>query len=1072
MASSRSVYTCARAALALLAALMTATVASAATITVPAGGDLQAALNAARPGDTILLAPGATYVGNFELPVHGGTTYVTLRTGGDPALLPGDGVRVTPQDAPSLAKLQSPNSAPALDTKAGAAYWRVTLVEFPANKNGSGDIVALGDATATQNALTLVPHHLILDRVYIHGDPVFGQKRGIALNSAETTIINSHVSDIRSISQDSQAIGGWNGPGPFRIENNYLEAAGEVFILGGDDPKIAGLVPSNLTFRGNLVTRPASWKSPLLVTPGGVTSSAGTGGTLAAGTYGYRVVARKPVGINMATSARSSEVQATVVAGGKVTVRWTAVSGATEYRVYGRTAGGQTMYWRTTTTSFTDTGAAGTAGTAPTAASMWVVKNLFELKNARNVQIDSNLFENHWAQAQAGPAILFTVRNQYGGCTWCVVENVTFEYNVVRNIAAGFHILGIDTNYPSQQTNNIRIRHNEVSGLDKTKWGGTGYFLLMVNQPRDIQVDHNTIIAPSSNGIISMGGLPIDDFVYTNNLARHNTYGIIGSNYGSGLPTINYYLPNSVTRRNVFAGGKASLYPADNYFPTTTEFEAMFVDYARGDYRLKAYGSWAQAGTDGKDLGADYSRLLGPVQPPTANPPQVGTAVLPAATAFQAYSATLQAAGGVSPYRWSVIAGALPAGLTLSTAGQISGTPSIAGDFAFTVQVTDANNAAAQQPLSIHVEDTIQPVQIATTALPGATATLAYSARFSATGGLGSYVWSLSGGALPGGLTLSSTGNLTGIPAAMGTYTFTVKAQDASAAQRYATRQFTLLVAKAPNKAPTVSVSAPSTVVQVGAPATFTATAADSDGSISRVDFFVNGAHVGTTTTAPFSVKWIARDGGPHSVTAVATDNENATATSAPDMMAVTAEIVIYASDVKTMAGNFQLVADSTAANGKSLWNANKGAAKLAASAAPASYAEFTFYAEAGRAYHVWIRGKAEGNSWANDSVYMQFSGAVDAVGTAAYRIGTTSAMWYSVEEESNAGVSGWGWQDNGFGLGVMGAHFYFASTGLQTIRLQQREDGLSVDQIVMSPVKYLLASPGAGKNDGTIVAR
>src|SRR5262245_9551136 len=91
--------------------------AGAATINVPGGDDLQAALNAARPGDTILLEPGAVYVGNFELPVHGGTTYVTLRTGGADELLPAVGMRMTPNYAPYLAKLRSPNSSPALATK-------------------------------------------------------------------------------------------------------------------------------------------------------------------------------------------------------------------------------------------------------------------------------------------------------------------------------------------------------------------------------------------------------------------------------------------------------------------------------------------------------------------------------------------------------------------------------------------------------------------------------------------------------------------------------------------------------------------------------------------------------------------------------------------------------------------------------------------------------------------------------------------------------------------------------------------------------------------------------------------
>src|SRR6185369_1567191 len=87
----------------------------------------------------------------------------------------------------------------------------------------------------------------------------------------------------------------------------------------------------------------------------------------------------------------------------------------------------------------------------------WQVKNLFELKNARRVTIDGNVFEYNWEAAQAGPAILFTVRNQDGRCPWCQIEDVTFVNNILRHVAAGFSILGFDDNRPSRQTQNIVI---------------------------------------------------------------------------------------------------------------------------------------------------------------------------------------------------------------------------------------------------------------------------------------------------------------------------------------------------------------------------------------------------------------------------------------------------------------------------------------------------------------------------------------------------------------------------------------------------------------------------------------
>jgi hypothetical protein len=231
--------------------------------TVNAGGDLQAALNAALPGDTILLQPGATFTGNYVLPLKPGTNgdYITIRSGASDAALPASTVRMTPAFEAQLAKLQSPNSAPALSTAPGAHHYRLLFLEFRANRQGYGEIIALGDGSRAQNTLAMVPHDIIIDRVYVHGDVTYGQKRGIGLNSASTTIVNSYVSEIKAVGQDSQAICGWNGPGPFTIVNNYLEAAGENIMFGGADPAIPNLVPSDITFKNNHLSKPLAWRT-------------------------------------------------------------------------------------------------------------------------------------------------------------------------------------------------------------------------------------------------------------------------------------------------------------------------------------------------------------------------------------------------------------------------------------------------------------------------------------------------------------------------------------------------------------------------------------------------------------------------------------------------------------------------------------------------------------------------------------------------------------------------------------------------------------------------------------------
>jgi regulation of enolase protein 1 (concanavalin A-like superfamily) len=184
-------------------------------------------------------------------------------------------------------------------------------------------------------------------------------------------------------------------------------------------------------------------------------------------------------------------------------------------------------------------------------------------------------------------------------------------------------------------------------------------------------------------------------------------------------------------------------------------------------------------------------------------------------------------------------------------------------------------------------------------------------------------------------------------------------------------------------------------------------------------------------------------------------------------------EIVLHAADASVLAGAWQLAADSTAASGTRAWNPNAGGAKVVtAVAAPANFIELTFNAEAGRPYRLWIRGKAEGDAWDNDSAHVQFSGTIDAQGNAIYRIGTTSSAEFNLESCRGCGVAGWGWEDNGWGSGVLGPLLYFATTGPQRIRLQTREDGLSFDQIVLSASRFLNGAPGPEKFDATILPK
>ena len=233
------------------------------TILVKPGDDLQTAIDNAKYGDVIVLEAGATYPGPLILPFKeskpGSDEYITITTSNLKGI-PSDNERVNPDlHARAMPKIVGPNSSVALSTAERAHHYKFVGIEFSpaADSQYLYNLVDLGKSE--YKSLSQFPHHLIFDRCYVHSTGLNKARRGFALNSAETSIINSYISGFAGAGDETQGICGWNGPGPFHIVNNYIEGGGQNIMFGGADPAVPNLVPSDIEIRRNFLYKPLEW---------------------------------------------------------------------------------------------------------------------------------------------------------------------------------------------------------------------------------------------------------------------------------------------------------------------------------------------------------------------------------------------------------------------------------------------------------------------------------------------------------------------------------------------------------------------------------------------------------------------------------------------------------------------------------------------------------------------------------------------------------------------------------------------------------------------------------------------
>jgi hypothetical protein len=228
-----------------------------AILKVAAGESLQAALDKARLGDTIVLQAGATFKGPFKLPNKtAGSGWIYVVSSHLPNLPP-PGTRVSPANAANMPKILAPNALQALTTVANSHHFRFVGIEF-APAPGTTliyEVVAIGNSDISPATLA---HHIVFDRCYVHGNPNSNDRRGIEMDGAYVAVVDSYISGFQwaDPTVDTQGLLAFNTTGPLQIRNNYIEAAAENVLFGGADSRAPALVPTSIEIRDNHFYKP------------------------------------------------------------------------------------------------------------------------------------------------------------------------------------------------------------------------------------------------------------------------------------------------------------------------------------------------------------------------------------------------------------------------------------------------------------------------------------------------------------------------------------------------------------------------------------------------------------------------------------------------------------------------------------------------------------------------------------------------------------------------------------------------------------------------------------------------
>ncbi|HYM75133.1 MAG TPA: putative Ig domain-containing protein [Candidatus Dormibacteraeota bacterium] len=532
-------------------------------ISVPSGGDFQQALNSVKCGQTIELQSGAVFTGSYTVPAQtcDDAHWIIVRTSAPDSSLPPEGTRISPcyagvtslpgrpalnctSTSNVLAKIQfSGTGSGPITLQNGASHYRFIGLEIT-RVPSTGVVYNL--AVRDKNG---VIDHVIFDRSWLHGTAQDETQRGVMLSGMTySAIVDSYFSDFHCIAKtgacvDSQAIAGGLGDnqmGPYKIVDNFLEAASENILFGGGE---ATMTPADIEIRRNHMFKPLMWM---------------------AGQPGF-------VG--------------------------------------------------------------GRDGNA------FIVKNLFELKNAQRVLFEGNVLEYSWGGfSQEGFAIGMGPKNQakngLGVCPLCQVTDITIRYVKIRHVGGGLQLGNGDSDIGGVALAGGRYSVHDLTAEDinGTTYSGYGDFAQVSTGKgapilHDVTINHVTAFQPGI--MLNIGdditiNQPMNNFVYTNNItnagtAPTKTTGGNGSANCAFQNTPIIVLPKCFLQytfsTNAIVATPSNYppaqYPVGNYFPASAAV-VDFVNYNNGiggDYHLTSSSPYKNKGTDGKDLGADVDAL-------------------------------------------------------------------------------------------------------------------------------------------------------------------------------------------------------------------------------------------------------------------------------------------------------------------------------------------------------------------------------------------------------------------------------------------------------------------------------